>query len=419
MDLSILSLIFLVASIAIGFIMKRNIGFIAIAMAVILGYIGGVEDSVIISGFNSSLFMILLGVSYLFTIAKNTRTLEMVARKTIALAGKNINLIPVVLFVIGAIVAMVGPGTIASLALMTMLATSLAQELKIDPLPFAVCGILGAAGGGMSPIAPTGIIALELAADQGYTGFGIPYMFTMFLAALFFCIVYYFALRMYKLKAEGTPATLKEVEPLNRQQWITLSGIIIMIALVLIFDVNVGLASFLIAAILNIIGVCEERKVFKDITWSTLIMVCGVGVLMNLVIDLGGIEKLSSALASLMTPYTAPPLMALASGIMGWFASTSGVVIPTLVPTVPGIIESLGGGVTPLSLISALSIGSQLAGLSPASTGGALALAAYVTMYKPDAEAKNKYFIRLFVASIAGVLFVSVLGFLNFYLWLD
>ena len=148
-------------------------------------------------------------------------------------------------------------------------------------------------------------------------------------------------------------------------------------------------------------------------------MVCGVGVLMNLVIDLGGIEKLSSALASLMTPYTAPPLMALASGIMGWFASTSGVVIPTLVPTVPGIIESLGGGVTPLSLISALSIGSQLAGLSPASTGGALALAAYVTIYKPDAEAKNKYFIRLFVASIAGVLFVSVLGFLNFYLWLD
>ena len=212
--------------------------------------------------------------------------------------------------------------------------------------------------------------------------------------------------------------SLKEVPPLTRQQWITIAGIVIMILLVLIFGINVGLASFLIAAILNIMGMCDERQILKEINWGTLVMICGTGVLMNVIIELGGIDKLSSALASIMTPYTAPSLMSLSSGTMGFFASTSGVVIPTMVPAVPGIVETLGGGVTPLSLISALSIGSQIAGISPASTGGALALAAFVTMYKPNAEEKNRYFIRLFITAILGVLFMSALGLTGFYTWL-
>ena len=150
MDLSIISLLFLVACIAIGFLLKRNIGLIAIAMALILGRLGGIADSDIISGFNSNLFMVLLGVSYLFAIARSNGTLEAVARKTIALAGKHINLIPVIMVVAGALLSMAGPGTIPVLALMVMLSTALAKELGIDPLSFTVCCFMGAAGGGMS-----------------------------------------------------------------------------------------------------------------------------------------------------------------------------------------------------------------------------------------------------------------------------
>jgi di/tricarboxylate transporter len=418
MDLSSISLLFLLGCIVLGFVMKRNIGLIAIALALILGRLGHIEDSVIISGFNSNLFLILLGVSYLFTIAENNKTLELLARKTIALAGNRINLIPLVLVALGTIIAMTGPGTIPALALCTMLSTTLAKELDIDPLPFTVCSFMGAAAGGMSPIAPTGIIALEIAAKQGYSGFGIPYMLTMMAAAFIFGAVYYFATGVFKLKAATLPAVMRQVEPLNRNQWITIAGIVVMMVLVIFFKFNVGLTSFLVAGILNLIGVCDERKIFANISWSTLIMVCGVGVLMNVIIELGGIAQLSAALASLMNTYTAPPLMCLGSGIMGWFASTSGVVIPTLIPTVPGIIAHLAD-VTPLSLISALSIGSQMAGISPGSTGGALALAAYVTLFKPSAEEKNRYFIRLFVTSIFAVLFVTALGFANFYNWIQ
>ena len=80
--------------------------------------------------------MILLGVSYLFAIARSNGTLEAVARKTIGLAGRLISLIPVIMVVAGALLAMAGPGTIPVLALMVMLSTALAKELGLDPLSF-------------------------------------------------------------------------------------------------------------------------------------------------------------------------------------------------------------------------------------------------------------------------------------------
>ena len=417
MDMAVLSLIFLVACIIIGFVLKRNLGFIAIALALILGRIAGVSDAEIIAGFNTNLFVILLGVTYLFTIAMSNGTLEAIVRHIVALAGRRVYLIPLIFFILGAIMAMAGPGTIPTLALTTILSTAIAKELDIDPLPFTLGCFMGAAGGGMSPLASTGIVALNLAEKEGYTGIGIPYMFTVLVAFALFGLAYYFVTGLFKLRADTVPESILHQEKITRPQWITIGGMAVMLILVIFFKVNVGLASFLVAAILNIIGVCEERKVFAEISWSTLIMVCGVSVLMNLVIVLGGIDKLSGWLVSIMTPFTAPALMSLSAGCFGFFASTIGVVIPTLVPAVPDIAAGLGGAVDPFSLFSALSVGSQISGISPASTGGALVLAAYVTLYKPNSDQKNRYFIRLFITSIIGVLFVSALGLVGFYSW--
>ncbi|MBQ1501702.1 MAG: hypothetical protein IIZ45_03695, partial [Firmicutes bacterium] len=127
MDMAVLSLIFLVACIIIGFVLKRNLGFIAIALALILGRIAGVSDAEIIAGFNTNLFVILLGVTYLFTIAMSNGTLEAIVRHIVALAGRRVYLIPLIFFILGAIMAMAGPGTIPTLALTTILSTAIAK----------------------------------------------------------------------------------------------------------------------------------------------------------------------------------------------------------------------------------------------------------------------------------------------------
>jgi hypothetical protein len=50
------------------------------------------------------------------------------------------------------------------------------------------------------------------------------------------------------------------------------------------------------------------------------------------------------------------------------------VVLPAFLPTVPGIVERLGG-LDPIAVASAMNLGSHLVDLSPLSTTGALCLA--------------------------------------------
>ena len=65
--MALLSLLFLLLAIFLGFVRKMNTGLLCIAFALVLGRMSGVSDAVIMKGFNSSLFIMLLGVTYLFS----------------------------------------------------------------------------------------------------------------------------------------------------------------------------------------------------------------------------------------------------------------------------------------------------------------------------------------------------------------
>ena len=62
-----------------------------------------------------------------------------------------------------------------------------------------------------------------------------------------------------------------------------------------------------------------------------------------MVTELGGIRLLTEALSKLMGEKTANPIITVLAGVMSWFSSASGVVMPTLIPTVPGLAASLTG----------------------------------------------------------------------------
>ena len=121
--------------------------------------------------------------------------------------------------------------------------------------------------------------------------------------------------------------------------------------------------------------------------WGTMILVCGVGVLMNLVVELGGIDLLSSGLASIMTEQTAAGFSGLTAGILSLFSSTLGVVLPTLIPTVGSLIAKVGAAVTPMELCAAIGFASSTSGISPASTAGALTMGAMTS----DPEFAEKF----------------------------
>ncbi len=178
---------------------------------------------------------------------------------------------------------------------------------------------------------------------------------------------------------------------------------------VIFLGFDVGLMSYTIAFILLLFRVSDEKKSVSSIPWGTLLMISGINMLMSLVIGLGGIDLLAEGLATLMTSKTAPGVMGLTAGIMSWFSSTSGVVMPTLIPTVSDVAAQVGG-VSTLALISAITNTASAAGMSPISTGGSMGLAAYSQIANPTEEERSKLFIQLFAVSIGGVVVIALFG---------
>ena len=148
-------------------------------------------------------------------------------------------------------------------------------------------------------------------------------------------------------------------------------------------------------------GAADEKAVFRSISWPTILMITGFGMLMNLVILAGGVELLSAGLASVMSPRTAVAIQGLTAGVMAWFCSAIGVVWPTLLPTVGTVAESIG--ISPVGLISVMGLTASFAGLSPVSTGGGMIMAA--TSSDPDftGEEERRLFGRLFFCSASSL----------------
>ena len=400
MTMSYLSLVFLVAAIAIGCVFKKNTGIVSIALALILARIAGVPDKRVIGYFNNSLFIMLLGIMLLFCIAQNNRTLELLARRAIMLCRGRVRLIPIVLFILGALISAIGPGIISTTALMSVLAMALAVELNIEPTGLLLFGSMGAFSGGLSPITPSGIVAVEVSEQSGISGVALPITLMMFIIMVFCAVVlYFFVFKCHKYTDNGTVASI-ESDKFELKHVITLVGIVVVAALSTIFNINIGLISFAVAIVLLLLGFADEGAAVKAIPWNTLIMITGVGVLISLVTDLGGIDLLSDGLRLLMGEKTAAAIITVLAGVMSWVSSASGVVMPTLIPTVPTLVADLAG-VTPVALVTGICIGANAAAFSPLSSCGGLMLAAYSSSRIATTEGRDKMFARLFFFSSA------------------
>lgn len=415
--MALFSLSLLVLAILLGFFKKMNSGLICIAFSLILGRLANIPEKDIIAGFSYNLFLTLLGVTYLFSLAQDNGTLKLVAVKFISLAGKRTYLVPIYIFVFSTILSAIGPGCIPTMAIMMVFSMTLAAEMNIHPAMLSALVVLSASGGGVSPIAPTGIIAINLCQGAGITeNVGMPFLINGIASTALYGAAVYCFFGGYKLKSVHSDA-LDIRESFNKNQIVTLAGIAAMVIMVMFFHYNVGLTSFLIAAILSALGVANETEAMKKIPWGTLLLVGGVSVLINLIVKLGGIKMLSAFMASLMTPATAPSLLSLSGGVLSWVSSTSGVVMPTFIPTIPGIVEAMHGQVNPVELATSLSMVAHTAGISPMSTGGGLALAAYTSIAQPDPQQQQKLFLTMFGVSVCGLIFLSALAYLGLFRW--
>ena len=418
--LSIIALVALAIVIAIGFIKKVNLGFLAIGAAFILSMVAGIGPKYVTKAFDADMFVTLVGVTFLFGMASQNGTLDLFSKKVVALVGKHTVLIPILMFFLSAFISAIGPGHIAAGILMTTFAVYLAFEMKINPITTALFAKLGANAGCASPLSLTGQLGLKLTnnltADVTNAdivdrlGFnGLHFFLATLVSGFIFTLLLYIFTKSYKVKADN-PLKFKDIPKFNWKQWCTIGAIVMMVVLCIGFQMNTGLTAFVMAAILVLLGCADEKKAIKGIPWGTLVFICGVGVLVSVIDMMGGIDMISSLLQKLMTKNTATPVLAATSGILSWVSSTTGVVMPAMFKMLPNIMRNFGTSVNYMEMISAITATSFAAAISPLSTGGAIIMSSYSASKETTNAELNKIFKFLFLLSVGNVLLNVVLS---------
>ena len=413
MNLGLVSLIVLLLAIVIGFARNANVGILCVGFSMILSIVYKVDIKIVIAGLSSSLFIQMVGITYLFAIIQGNGTLELLARKMVRLVGTKTHLIPFVMYILGFIVCAIGPGAIPSLAIIPVIAIPVAVSAGVNPIMSAIIGDLGVMSGRMSPLTPESAVVRELMKQQGLEANTIPIMICLTFTALICVVLVYIYYKGWKV--EKVEATTKEKLPsFEPKQWLSILGLVVLAVGALFFSWNVGFTGFLVGSILIVLGCADEKKAISAIPWNVILMVLGVGILMNVITVSGGIDIMVAALEKVMNKTIAAMVMGVVAGIMSFFSSGLGVVFPTLIPTAAGL--SGGLGVSAIELVSVIVIGGTVAGFTPVSTTGALIMAG-VSQQK-DAEEKfpqNRMFIELFSVSFIALGVLAIVAFSGVY----
>ena len=439
---SILALVILVGISCVN--EDLNVGFLGIAFGIIVGGVfAGTPATKVMNAFPLSLFMILVGVTFLFGMAQTNGTMEKLTAYSIRACKGNTALVPIIIYILATFITTIGPGNIAGCALMAPVAMAIASKVKMPAFLMTLLVVGACNGAAFSPFAPTGIISNGIIAKVA-PELGIPadYLntlawkihFNSTIAQGFVNIGGFFVMGGLKWMREQKGAALDidelapKPEPFNVAQKTTLLLVAILIILVVVPGLpgvkgtlpktitnmlsNVGSISFVLSIVLMLTGYGDSKAAVKVMPWSVIMMVCGVSVLIDVMDKAGGLNFLVEVMASVAGPTTICFWTAFVPAVISAYSSSSGVVMPMFLPMTPGLVELTGGD--PIAIISAIDVGSHLVDTSPLSTLGALCIAS-----AGEEEDKGVLFRKLLIwglsmSIVSGIVCYVFFGLLGF-----
>lgn len=382
----------IVISIFLGYTTKINIGLFAIAFSYLIGCFGlGLSSSEVIALWPIKIFFIIFSVTLFYNFSLANGALEKLSSLLIYKFRNFPALLPLVVFFVATIISGLGAGYYTVLAFMAPMTLLLCKKANMNIVIAALAVNYGALAGANFMTSQSGIIfrgLMETAAIPAGTAFS--YSSGVFAATFIIPVV---LLSIYSLlNAKHNKKSLETVlpEPLSAKQKKSLMLISIMMSIVLIFPIlnlilpeieiisflnsriDIGFIAIFFAIASLLMKLADEKTVISLVPWSTLIMICGVGMLISLGVKVGVINELTEWLSTNVPIWMIPILLFVISAIMSVFASTLGVVAPALFPIVPTL--AIASGLSPVLLFICIVVGAQSSSISPFSSGGSLIL---------------------------------------------
>ena len=172
MSVELASILVLVVVFLVATWLPVNMGALAFVAAFVFGglVVGEEVPDDVLADFPADLFIILVGVTYLFAIAKNNGTVDWLVQAAVRLVRGRVALIPWVMFVVISILTAFGAVVPAAVAFIAPVGLSFARRYGINPVLMSLLIINGASAGGFSPISIFGAITNGVVARNGLPG---------------------------------------------------------------------------------------------------------------------------------------------------------------------------------------------------------------------------------------------------------
>ncbi|SNS87392.1 transporter, UIT1 family [Geodermatophilus pulveris] len=173
MSSQLVSILVLLAVFLIATVLPVHMGALAFVAAFVFGYFlfGSEEYADMVFGFfPGSLFVILVGVTYLFAIAKNNGTVDWLVHAAVKASGGKLVAIPWAMFAVTGALTAIGGVVPAVVAIIAPVGMSFARRYGINPLLMGLFIINGATAGGFSPLSIFGSITNNVVAQNDLPG---------------------------------------------------------------------------------------------------------------------------------------------------------------------------------------------------------------------------------------------------------
>jgi Na+/H+ antiporter NhaD/arsenite permease-like protein len=416
----IVTIIGLVVIFAIATVLPINMGALAFTAAFIIGTLSvGLTTDDILVGFPAELVLTLIGVTYLFAIAQNNGTVDLLVRGAVRLVGGHVAAIPWVMFFVTALLTAIGALSPAAVAIIAPIALTFAARHGINPLLMGMMVIHGAQGGGFSPISVYGVTVNTIVEDEGLPSSPIAVMLGSLFFNLAIALVLFFVLGgrglLGRKVAVEAPAEAEHAEstvvrghgaatgtavggpnddrsggtggggggddgeahpdrpqPVTLDQILTLIGLAAVAVLALVFDLDIGFVAISVATVLAMFAASRHKNAVSQISWSTVLLIAGVLSYVFVLQEAGAIDYVGEAVIGLGVPLLIALLLCYIGGIVSAFASSTAIIGVAIALAVPFL---QAGDIASVGVIVALSVSSTIVDVSPFSTNGALVLA--------------------------------------------
>ncbi|AZS50955.1 SLC13 family permease [Entomomonas moraniae] len=400
-------------AIALGYFTKINIGIYAIVFAYIIGcYVLDLKSSQIIDFWPIKIFFIIFSVTLFYNVALANGALEKLAGHLLYKCKNFPQLLPLVVYFSATLIAALGAGFYTVLAFMAPITLLLCQRTNMSILIGGMAVNYGALAGANFMSSQSGIIfrgILENIGINNATAF--TYSIYIFIVTFILPIILIGGYTFIYRNTNNIQIEDKQPEPFTVKQKTSLIMIILMMVIVLVFPIlnlifpsnanitfinnkiDISFIAVIFALISLILRLADEKKVIALVPWSTLIMICGMGMLIAVAVKTGVIDALSGWISGNVPIWMIPVIICIISAIMSIFCSTLGVVTPTLFPIVPAIASA--SGIEPALLFVCIVVGAQATAISPFTSGGSLILGS-----SPEGIDKDSLFNQLLFKAV-------------------